>query len=348
MSIIVDIKKQLGSFSLRVCFEADDCILALLGASGCGKSLTLQCIAGIITPDEGCIIVNDVTLFDSVKRINLPPQKRQVGLLFQNYALFPNMTVAQNIAAGLYRRKEGQREQVQALIESFQLNGLESRYPAQLSGGQQQRTALARMLAAEPKLIMLDEPFSAMDEYLRWQLEQELVSTLERFGGTAIYVSHNRDEVHRICDRVCVLHEGTSEPVVSVAQLFETPQTLSAALLAGCKNYSRIAPSCGQQRTLALDWGCELDFAPPPGVSHIGAHSHRLVLEARAPMMHGQILRMSQSVFSVSVVLQLVHGDKPTAPSILHMELPLEQAASLTVGAVVGISVASDQLLLLR
>jgi len=347
MSIFIDIKKRLGDFSLRVCFETDGCVLALLGSSGCGKSMTLQCIAGILTPDEGRIVLDGVTLFDSAKRINLPPQKRQVGLLFQNYALFPNMTVAQNIAAGLRRRKDDRSQQVQALIKAFQLVGLQNHYPNQLSGGQQQRTALARMLAAQPKLIMLDEPFSAMDEYLRWQLEQELVTTLAHFGGTAIYVSHNRDEVQRICDKVCVLHEGKSEPLVSVARLFAQPQTLSAALLAGCKNFSRIAP-LARRRASALDWGCELELELPPDVTHIGAHSHTLRLTTDNPMMRGQILRISRSVFSVSVILQLVRDEAHTALSILHMELPSEQAAHLEAGAVVGISVASDRLLLLR
>ena len=344
MPISVDIKKRLGEFSLEVSFEAEDCVLALLGASGCGKSMTLQCIAGILTPDEGRIVLDGVTLFDSAQRINLPPQRRQVGLLFQSYALFPNMTVEQNIAAGLHRRKDGRREQVQALIGSFQLDGLEGHYPSQLSGGQQQRTALARMLAAEPRLVMLDEPFSAMDEHLRWQLEQALAATLERFGGTTIYVSHNRDEVRRICDRVCVLEEGKSEPVVSISQLFERPQTRSAALLAGCKNFSRMVFQ--GQRAIALDWGCELDLPLLSGISHIGAHSHALMLAPDKPMMWARILRISRTAFSSALVLQAVNSGDGSA--LLHMELPPEQAVSLEVGVEIGISIAPEKLLFLR
>ena len=344
MPISVDIKKRLGDFSLEVSFEAEDCVLALLGASGCGKSMTLQCIAGILTPDEGRIILDGITLFDSAQRINLPPQRRQVGLLFQSYALFPNMTVEQNIAAGLHHHKEGRRAQVQALITSFQLDGLEGHYPNQLSGGQQQRTALARMLAAEPRLVMLDEPFSAMDEHLRWQLEQALTATLERFGGTTIYVSHNRDEVRRICDRVCVLEEGKSEPVVSIFQLFERPQTHSAALLAGCKNFSRMVFQ--GQRAIALDWGCELDFPLPSGVSHIGAHSHALKLAPDNPMMRGRILRISRTAFSAALVLQAVNSEDGSA--LLHMELPPGQAVSLEAGIEIGISIAPEKLLFLR
>ena len=343
MSISVNIKKRLGDFLLNVRFDAENETLALLGASGCGKSVTLQCIAGLLTPDEGRIVIDGVTLFDAARRINLPPQKRQVGLLFQSYALFPNMTVAQNIAAGLHCRKIDRQAHTQALIASFHLAGLEHHYPTQLSGGQQQRTALARMLAAEPKLVMLDEPFSALDEHLRWQLEQELVATLERFGGTAIYVSHNREEVRRICRKICLLDEGHSEPVVSVAELFQHPQTRSAALMAGCKNFSRLALHHPQQAA-ALDWGCILDFSCdlPPDVQYVAVHSHNLALANDKPMMQGRILQIAQSAFSTALTVQLHNA------ALLHMELPLEQTVGLGIGAPLGISIAPQKLLLLR
>jgi len=348
MSIFINIKKRLGDFSLDVSFQAGNEVLALLGASGCGKSVTLQCIAGILAPDEGSIVVDGVTLFDSVKRINLPPQKRNVGLLFQNYALFPNMTVIQNIAAGLRNRKIDRQERIQALVNSFQLSGLENHYPTQLSGGQQQRTALARMLAADPKLVMLDEPFSAMDEHLRWQLEQELSTTLKHFGGTAVYVSHNRDEVRRICHQVCLLHEGKSEPVVTVAELFGRPKTHSAALLAGCKNFSPLALH-GLRQATALDWGCELNFstALSSDVRFVAAHSHNLILATDKPLLQGRILQITRNVFSVSLLL-LPLNDGASSAALLHMELPLEQAAGLEAGATIGISIAPEHLLPLR
>ncbi len=178
MSLQVDVKKKLGNFSLEVAFQTEGRWHGILGASGCGKSMTLKMIAGIITPDEGRIVIGDRVLFDSAAGINLSPQKRRTGFLFQNYALFPNMTVEKNIACGLC---DGDKAKVYELIETLQLHGLEKRYPSQLSGGQQQRVALARCLACEPQLIMLDEPFSALDEFLKERLQQEVKRVLQNY-----------------------------------------------------------------------------------------------------------------------------------------------------------------------
>ena len=213
MSLKVDIRKNLGSFSLNVKFATEEnapAVLGLLGASGCGKSLTLKCIAGIETPDRGRIVLDGVTLFDSEKKIDLPPQKRQVGYLFQNYALFPNMTVRQNILCGLCREKDkaAKEEEVCRVVRMLQLDGLESRRPCQLSGGQQQRVALARILVNKPKLLMLDEPFSALDSHLRDKLQMELRGLLADFGRDVLLVTHSRDEAYHLCSRVAVLESG--------------------------------------------------------------------------------------------------------------------------------------------
>lgn len=212
MALLVDIRKQLGNFQLDVRFEAENERLALLGASGCGKSVTLRCIAGILTPDEGRIVLDGTVLYDSASRIDLPPQKRQVGYLFQQYALFPNMTVRQNIAAAVRERTRRQAVTAEKLRQ-FRLEDAAEKKPWQLSGGQQQRTALARILASGPKAILLDEPFSALDSYLKYQLELELTEMLEQFPGTVLWVSHDRGEVFRSCQRVCVLDRGVSQPV---------------------------------------------------------------------------------------------------------------------------------------
>ena len=204
MALSVDIRKALGNFHLAVQFDAGDETLALLGASGCGKSVTLKCIAGILTPDEGHIELDGVTLYDSASRINLPPQRRQVGYLFQQYALFPNMTVRQNIAAAV-RDKARRQTEVAEKLRQFRLEAVADQKPGQLSGGQQQRCALARILASEPTAILLDEPFSALDSYLKYQLELELAETLGGFPGTVLWVSHDRGEVFRNCRRVCVV-----------------------------------------------------------------------------------------------------------------------------------------------
>ena len=257
--LTVDIKKKLDNFILDVQFETDREILALLGASGCGKSMTLKCIAGIEKPDAGRIVLNDRVLFDSDKGINLSPQKRRVGYLFQQYALFPNMTVEKNIAAGcMEKNRDRKKALVSEKIEKMHLTGLEYKYPSQLSGGQQQRVALARILINDPELLLLDEPFSALDSFLKWQLEMELADDLKEFGRGALFVSHSKDEVFRLCDAVCVLNEGESESKQYVAELFSEPATRAAAKLAGCENFSAIEWLEGN-RVYMKDWGVTVE-----------------------------------------------------------------------------------------
>ncbi len=259
MSLIVDIEKRLGAFSLKVTFEAENEVMALLGASGCGKSMTLKCIAGVERPDRGHIELDGVTLFDSEKHIDLPPQKRRVGLMFQNYALFPNMTVRQNILAGAHGEPDRARRAKKAaeLMERFGLTEQENHYPAQLSGGQQQRTALARMLASEPELMLLDEPFSALDSHLRFRLEREMEQVMRDFAKPVLLVSHDRDEVFRLADRIAIVENGHIEALGPKHDIFRDPHTVAGARLTGCKFISR-AEVCGERELYAADWGLPL------------------------------------------------------------------------------------------
>lgn len=238
MSLIVDIEKKLGSFILRAKFETGHGTMALLGASGCGKSVTLKCIAGIMTPDKGRIVLDGETLFDSEKHIDLTPQRRQVGYLFQQYALFPNMTVLQNIQCGIRSGSRGEKQQrASEQLRRFRLEGLEKKYPAQLSGGQQQRVALARILASEPRAILLDEPFSALDGFLKWNLEMELADFLSDFSGPILWVSHDLGECFRSCRSVCIMDNGASLPVTDMETLVHHPTTQCAARLVGLRNF---------------------------------------------------------------------------------------------------------------
>ena len=238
MSLIVDIEKKLGRFTLRSKFETGSGTMALLGASGCGKSVTLRCIAGIMTPDRGRIVLDGEMMFDSEKRIDLTPQQRRVGYLFQQYALFPNMTVAQNIQCGIRGGSRAEKQaQAAAQIRRFRLEGLEKKYPVQLSGGQQQRVALARILASEPRAILLDEPFSALDTFLKWNLELELADLLAGFPGPILWVSHDLGECYRNCKTVCVMENGRSGTVTDMQELVRHPATQDAARLAGCRNF---------------------------------------------------------------------------------------------------------------
>jgi len=259
MSILVDIEKKAGSFFLKVKFEAENETLALLGASGCGKSMTLKCIAGIEKPDKGRIILDGVTLFDSEKRINLSPQERHVGLMFQNYALFPNMTVEQNIRTGAKREKvkAAREKSVLSVMERFDIAELANHYPYQLSGGQQQRVALARILVSDPQILLLDEPFSALDNHLRFRLEQEVRSVIRSYGKTVLLVSHDRDEVYRMADSIAVMNRGKIEAFGDKKNVFASPKTKAGAMLTGCKNISAIELS-GSNQIYAVDWGMKL------------------------------------------------------------------------------------------
>lgn len=204
----VQIYKKLAEFDLDASFQVDDNILGLMGASGSGKSMTLKCIAGIETPDQGRIVLNNRVLFDSEKKINVPIQKRNVGYMFQSYALFPNMNVYENISVGLRARKVKDADiVVQKVMQQFRVFELASRYPKQLSGGQRQRVALARLMAYEPDVLLLDEPFSALDEDLKEDLLQELKSELQ-ISKPVIFVSHDKEEVNYLCDLNYKIKQG--------------------------------------------------------------------------------------------------------------------------------------------
>ena len=204
----VQIYKKLAEFDLDASFQVDDNILGLMGASGSGKSMTLKCIAGIETPDYGRIVLNGRVLFDSEKKINVPIQKRNVGYMFQSYALFPNMSVYENVCVGLKARKVKDVDGVvKKVMQQFRISELASRYPKQLSGGQRQRVALARLMAYEPDVLLLDEPFSALDEDLKEDLLRELKSELQ-ISKPVIFVSHNKEEVNELCDFKYKIKQG--------------------------------------------------------------------------------------------------------------------------------------------
>lgn len=327
MALSVQIEKRLGSFCLSAAFTAEPGeILALLGPSGCGKSMTLKCIAGIEKPDQGRIVLDGRVLFDKAARINLPPQERGIGYLFQQYALFPHMTVAQNIQAGARRQKKNLRQPaLQELLALLRLEGLENRRPAQLSGGQQQRVALARILASRPAAILLDEPFAALDSFLKWQLEQEIARVLAAFGGPCIWVSHDRDEVFRNCRRMCMMEAGRTQPPREKHQLFQDPRTPSAARLTGCKNFVQARPQ-GDGALYLPPWDMVLhvDRPIPPDTLQVGLGDGCLTLspEAGADALSCRVLHAVEDVSAMILLLQPL-GCRQDAP-LLRMEIPKE------------------------
>ncbi len=278
MAISVEICKRLHNFSLDISFESNSKRIGILGASGCGKSMALKSIAGIVTPDTGRITVENRTLFDRGNKINLKPQKRNVGYLFQNYALFPTMTVEKNIAAGLKGNKKENAERVREMVEKFHLTGLEKRLPGQLSGGQQQRAALARIMAYEPDVILLDEPFSALDMYLKDRLQQELIQMLEDYEGTVILVSHNRDEVYRFSEELLIIDEGCIVAEGPTKELFRNPVKKEAARLTGCKNFTRVT-RIDDHTVMAEEWGTVLKTKRkvPDDVAYAGYRAHDFI-----------------------------------------------------------------------
>jgi molybdate transport system permease protein len=276
--LLVDIEKKLANFTLDTTFSAERETLGLLGGSGSGKSMTLRCIAGVETPSKGRILLNGQTLFDSQKRINVPSHQRKVSLVFQNYALFPHMTVAQNIAFGLqHLPKTARSERIPRQLALLQLTGLGNRYPHQLSGGQQQRVALARALATEPEVLLLDEPFSALDTYLRAQLERQLVETLSTYPGVTLFVTHNLEEAFRVCEKLIVMSGGKPIAFDFKHRIFDRPRTLRVAQLTGCKNFSR-ATVVGSDTIEAIDWGIKLKVVEPisDNLEYVGIRAHQI------------------------------------------------------------------------
>jgi len=262
MSLSVNIRKTLGDFTLDIVFETKGGVLGFLGASGTGKSMTLRCIAGIETPDEGSIVLDGVTLFDSEKHINLPPQQRHVGYLFQNFALFPNMTVQQNILCGLYREKDKDKKKkdTEDIIRMLHLQGFENYYPAQLSGGQQQRAAVARILVNRPALLLLDEPFSALDSFLREQMQAQLVDILHSFDKDVILVTHSRDEAYQLCRNLALIDGGHILRMAGTKEIFSDPGSRQGAILTGCKNIVD-AQKTGEFEVEVPAWGVRITTA---------------------------------------------------------------------------------------
>ena len=311
MSLEVDIRKTFGSYSLDVSFKAEDEVFGLLGASGCGKSLTMRSIAGIETPDEGSIVVNGKVFFDSEKGINLKPQERKTALLFQNYMLFPNLTVEENVAAGIPKKTpKAERDAiVNEELQRFDVEAFAKRYPAQLSGGQQQRVALARMLAARPGILMLDEPFSALDSHLKSVLEQNLSGLFEMFSGTILYVSHDIDEAVRFCDTIAVMEQGKLMEIDKGRELIDNPKSLAGIKLGGCKNAPK-AEYVNEHTVYCPDWGVEIhtEQAVPKDVKAIGLRAFNLK-QADGPgpdVYRVRVDRVSDSRFDRMALLEFL------------------------------------------
>lgn len=345
MALYVDIEKKCGDFHLKVKLDAANEVLGLLGASGCGKSMTLKCIAGIEKPDRGSIRLDGVTLFDSDKHIDLPVQKRRVGYLFQDYALFPNMTVFENVMCGAK-----DKQKAADYIRRFYMEGKEKLYPSQLSGGQKQRVAMARMLSGEPSILMLDEPFAALDNYLKMKLERELMNVVEEFGRTVLFVSHDRNEAYRMTSRIAVMENGHIVDIQPKDELFRKPSSLAATLLTGCKNVTAL------QRTengalYAQDWGVRLSAAPKQDYRYLGLRAHYFQVVPQmeeTDVVECQVLRVIEDTFSTVVLFCNAGCDSRNDRSIMTYELPKEKWQELAGREHIYLKIPTEQIILME
>jgi molybdate transport system permease protein len=338
VELAVQVEKRFRSgFRLDVAFMAAGAPLGILGPSGSGKSLTLRTIAGLERPDRGRIVLDGRVLFDSASRIDLPSRERRVGLLFQRLALFPHMTVSENISFGLrdsiptagdspVLSREERKRRIAAQLTAYRLDGLGSRHPVSLSGGQQQRVALARTLAPRPLALLLDEPFSALDTHLRAELERELRETLAGFHGVTLFVSHSMEEAYRFCGDLVVLEHGGVAAAGPKEKIFRHPPTLEVARLTGCKNFSRVRP-LGKDLWEALDWNCRLrlvqDSKEVP--AHIAIRAHHVhVYGVASPGAAGEntfpcwLASSTESPFRITLFLRL--NAPPSSPADFHLQ----------------------------
>ena len=277
----IAIAKRLEHFDLDVKFSASRGAVGLLGASGAGKSMTLRMIAGIAQPDSGRIVLNGRCLFDSAAHVDIAPASRKIGVVFQDYALFSKMTVAENVGFGLSALPMIERRtRVHQQLERMHIVELADRYPSEISGGQRQRVAIARCMAIEPDALLFDEPFAALDPHLRRQMEEQLRETLADFNGAVVFVTHDMEEAFRFCSDLLVLDSGRVIASGRKHQLFERPQTVVAARLTGCKNIVS-ARKIAEHRIAVGAWNCELETAAPVRdlLTHVGIRSHQIKLQ---------------------------------------------------------------------
>jgi molybdate transport system ATP-binding protein len=301
-------RRQFPDFALDAAWSSDQPVVALVGPSGSGKTLTLQCIAGLLAPDHGRITAAGRILFDSTDRINLRPQHRRVGYVFQGYALFPHMTVERNVFYGLRARDQPSNDRATAIVDRLGLRPLASRYPSELSGGQQQRVALARALATEPDVLLLDEPLSALDAPLRRELAGELRQTLREWGKIAILVTHDLSEAYQIADMVVLYEHGKTTGAVPKNDLLWNPSSEQMARLIGARNILRGQIAESTNDAIVLNWrGGRLEAARSPSHQFQGRPGDSLAFFIRPEYV--RLLRKNRPITDGLRQTNLFHGD---------------------------------------
>ena len=328
MSLEFSARKQLGAFTYDATFDADQEIVVLFGHSGAGKSITLQMVAGLMRPGDGHIAIDGNAVFDSATSLDLPPQRRGVGYVVQDLALFNHMTVEENVAFGV--RRDAASDRVAALLDLLGLTGYERRRPRSLSGGQQQRVALARALARDARLLLLDEPFSALDDALRSTLRRELLRLRRELGLTIVFVTHDLREAHLLADRLAVFDDGRLLQFDEREELFRRPRSRRVAELTGVSNIftAEVSREDGALRVLAggmefvSDGACD---APPGQRVDVAIRAERAVL--RRALNEGEA---AKNVFTARIAEEFAYGSTHTLrlePTGLGIPVEVEIAA---------------------
>ena len=339
--------KNIGDFRLDAQTEAGEEPLALLGASGSGKSAVLRCIAGLSDPDEGRVMLDGEPLFDSSRHINVPPQRRRIGLLVPGYALFPHWSVQKNVAAAVPSRAD-RAHVTEEMLRRFRLTEAANRKPGQLSEPERQRVALARLAASRPAAILLDEPLSGLDGFLKAEMEQELSAFLSSFDGPVVWASYDLGEAYRNCPYVCVMENGLSQETVSAERLLNRPGTEGAARLSGCQN---IVDAIPRHNAIFLpEWGVTLrpSYPIPPLLRRVGIRAQhvRISEPALVNAFAVTVVRVIEDVSSTIVLLR-PNGASEYAP-LLRMELDRNAWRTSPDQKNLTVSVSPQDLLLLR
>ncbi len=352
----VDIVKNLPDFKLQVAIEVDKEILVLFGPSGAGKSLTLGCIAGLVKPDAGMIQMDAQIFFQSPNRF-VPVHKRGIGVVFQGYALFPHLTVAQNLTYGLrYARDTG--GSVPDMLRRLKLETLAERYPHQLSGGQQQRVALGRALIIKPRLLLLDEPFSALDRGVRERLQADITQLQQELELTVVYITHNLEDAFVLGDKLAVIRNGKVCQFGPISEVFSHPVNRSVAEITGVVNIWRGEVVESTVAGLKIRWG-EMVLDRPPANFKTGTQvsfyirpedvkiirpDKMLTNAIRYNLMQATITHIADRGVAISMI-----ASSPRVPASIHLRFPPRsyQDLDLRVGQQVTLSLRRDAITLL-
>lgn len=334
----VTAERRLENFTLKLSLEASRGAVGLLGPSGAGKSMSLRIIAGLTTPDRGRIMLNDRVLFDSDSHIDLPAAQRKVGVVFQDYALFPHLTVAENVGFGLRQfPAQERRARIEQHLALLQISELANRYPREISGGQRQRVAIARCLATNPDALLLDEPFAALDPHLRRHTEEQLRRALADFSGPVVFVTHDMEEAFRFCTDLLVLDRGSVIASGPKHQLFEDPGTAAAARLTGCKN---IVPAIALSSTRVSipAWECELATSREvdAGLTYIGYRSHQVRFvenDGGDNVFPCWVVSTNEAPHEMTLYLRLHRHPEPGEPAHLQADVPKDVWRTLSANA---------------